>query len=69
MSKSKKKQIDSLDEIPAHFASEDAERDWWAEHSFSAKLLASLPPIDEEDWDDLQSLKRQHFSPDPRKVS
>jgi hypothetical protein len=69
MTKAKKTQINTLDEIPSHFDSEDAERDWWAAHSFSAKLLASLPPIDEDDWDDLQSLKRQHFAPDSRKVS
>jgi hypothetical protein len=65
----KKKTIDSLDEIPSHFDSEDAERDWWTEHSFSAKLLASLPPIKDDEWDDLQSLKRKHSSPQPRKVS
>ena len=69
MTKAKKKQIHSLDEIPTDFESEDAERDWWAQHSFSAKLLASLPPVDDAEWDDLQSLKRQHLSPDPRKVS
>ena len=65
----KKKTISSLDEIPTRFESEDAERDWWAEHSFSAELLASLPPINEDEWDDLQSLQRRHPSPKPRKVS
>jgi hypothetical protein len=35
--------IDSLDEIPNHFDSEDDERDYWATHSFSERLLDSLP--------------------------
>jgi len=35
--------IDSLYEIPNHFESEDDERDYWASHSFSERLLNSLP--------------------------
>jgi hypothetical protein len=34
--------IHSLDEIPQHFDSEDAERDWWAEHDLSLELWDSL---------------------------
>jgi hypothetical protein len=37
-----RKIIHSLEEIPDHFASEDEERDWWAEHEFSEELLNSL---------------------------
>ena len=35
--------IDSLDEIPEHFDCEDDEREYWASHSYSPKLLNSLP--------------------------
>src|SRR5687768_10642287 len=35
--------IDSLDEIPDHFESEDDEREYWATHSYSERLLNSLP--------------------------
>ena len=40
--------IRSLDEIPDHFESEDAEREFWGTHEFSEELLDSLPdePID-----------------------
>jgi hypothetical protein len=65
----KKKTINLLEEIPTHVASEDEERDWWAVHPFSATLLATLPPINEDDWDDLQSLRRVHQSPKPREIS
>ena len=37
------KTIYSLDEIPTHFESEDAERDFWAEHDLSEELWNSLP--------------------------
>jgi hypothetical protein len=39
--------IFSLDEIP-DFATEDEERDWWAEHEFSEELLESLPDLTHE---------------------
>jgi hypothetical protein len=43
MSKNPKRTIiHSLEEIPAQFASEDAERDWWAEHDLSPELWDSL---------------------------
>jgi len=35
--------INSLDEIPSTFASEDAEREYWETHEFSEALLDSLP--------------------------
>ena len=40
--------IHSLDEIPDHFESEDAERDWWAEHDYSKELYESLPDLTSE---------------------
>jgi len=40
--------IHSLDEIPTHFASEDDERDFWAEHELSDELWDSLPDANEE---------------------
>jgi len=38
--------IDSLDEIPRHFDSEDDEREYWSTHSYSDQLLNSLPDED-----------------------
>ena len=38
--------IRSLDEIPNHFESEDAERDFWGSHEFSEELLNMLPDED-----------------------
>jgi len=35
--------IRSLDEIPDHFESEDAEREFWGTHEFSKDLINSLP--------------------------
>ncbi len=43
----KLKIIHSLDEIP-DFDSEDAERDWWAEHDLSKELYDSLPDMTAE---------------------
>jgi hypothetical protein len=40
--------IHSLNEIPAHFESEDEERDFWAEHELSDELWDSLPDATEE---------------------
>jgi hypothetical protein len=42
--------IDSLDDIPDHFESEDDEREYWATHSYSEKLLSSLPDLP-TDWE------------------
>ena len=40
--------IHSLDEIPERFESEDAERDWWAEHDYSKELYEALPDLTSE---------------------
>lgn len=40
--------IHSLDEVPQDFESEDAERDWWAEHEFSDELWDSLEDMTAE---------------------
>jgi hypothetical protein len=40
--------IHSLEEIPAHFASEDEEREWWAEHEFSDELWDCLDDMTAE---------------------
>ena len=42
MSKPKRKIISSLDEVPASFASEDEEREWWHAHEFSEELYDKL---------------------------
>jgi hypothetical protein len=34
--------IRSLDEIPQHFESEDAEREFWASHEFSEELYDQM---------------------------
>lgn len=34
--------VTSLDQIPKKFASEDAERAWWATHTLSRKLYDQL---------------------------
>jgi hypothetical protein len=47
-SKKKTKLIHSLDEIPTDFASEDEERDWWANHELSEELLNSMEETTEE---------------------
>jgi hypothetical protein len=45
MTKKTRKQliiIRSLDEIPQHFESEDAEREFWATHEFSDELYDQM---------------------------
>jgi uncharacterized DUF497 family protein len=41
-SRTRRKIISSLDEIPSSFASEDEERDFWASHEFSDELYDQL---------------------------
>ena len=50
MKKSEKKliTIQSLDEIPERFDSEDDEREWWATHDLSAELYESLDDVTHE---------------------
>jgi hypothetical protein len=38
----KRRTIHSVDEIPASFASEDQEREWWATHDLSEELYDKL---------------------------
>ena len=40
--------IHSEDEIPDHFESEDAERDWWATHELSEELWDALEDMSGE---------------------
>ena len=40
--------INSLDEIPERFDSEDDEREWWATHDLSAELYGSLEDVTDE---------------------
>src|SRR4051812_19656937 len=43
LTESRRTVINSLDEIPSTFVSEDAEREYWETHEFSKALLDSLP--------------------------
>ena len=38
--------VHSRDEIPAHFTSEDTEREWWATHELADELLPNDETID-----------------------
>jgi hypothetical protein len=40
--------IHSLEEIPAHFASEDEERAWWSRHEFGEEIYEQLADCTEE---------------------
>ncbi len=40
--------IQSPDEIPERFESEDEEREWWATHDLSAELYESLEDVTHE---------------------
>jgi hypothetical protein len=51
--------IKSLDEIPAHFESEDAEREWWASHDLSLEVWESLEDTTAE-LDEIAPLPRAH---------
>ena len=42
MPKTKRAVINSASEISEHFESEDAEREWWANHDLSFELWESL---------------------------
>jgi hypothetical protein len=45
--------VHSLDEIPSAFASEDDERDWWAEHELSGEVWDQLKPT----WRDIRETR------------
>ena len=45
----KRQIVRSLDEIPTWFASEDAERDWWAAHELSTDVMEAMRPT----WEDI----------------
>ena len=57
--------IHSLDEIPERFESEDAERDWWAEHDYSKELYESLPDLTSE-LDEVSPLPKSRQRPKRR---
>jgi hypothetical protein len=40
--------INSLDEIPGSFESEDAEREYWATHEYSDEVWQSLEDVTDE---------------------
>lgn len=42
--------VNSVDEIPSSFVSEDEEREWWATHEFSSQLYEQLRP----GWKDIE---------------
>jgi hypothetical protein len=50
--------IRSLDETPAEFESEDAEREYWWTHEFSDELWESLPKV-EPNFESLELTKRE----------
>jgi gas vesicle protein len=58
--------IHSLNEIPATFASEDDERDWWATHEFSEELYETLRDYSDDHQRLLKKLKNKARVDTPR---
>ena len=60
--------IQSLEDIPERFESEDAEREWWATHDLSEDLYNSLDDITHE-LDEIAPLPETEPEKKPRKAS